>query len=101
MNHRSFADWVTISVYIYRNGKKRVGLITASEQTARAVHPAIAGNFRCRGASSCYLFRSFYERASVLLPRLCGSSKAAIAGYFRCWGASTVNSRYLDFGYLE
>ena len=32
------ADWVTIGQYIYWNGPKRAGLITASDQTVWAVH---------------------------------------------------------------
>ena len=38
MNHMRFADCITIWVYIYRNGPKQAGLITASDQTLWAVH---------------------------------------------------------------
>ena len=39
VNHTRFAEWGhPVCKYIYRNGPKRVSLITASDQTVRAVH---------------------------------------------------------------
>ena len=51
MNHTRFADWV-IGLYIYQNGPKRADLITALDQTVRAVHSC---NNCC-----CFLFLFFF-----------------------------------------